>query len=232
MKAIAIASLIITGIGTTVIATSAPASALSFSFQNITGGDTDGDTFVNNFSVDVTDNGNDTVLFKFSNQASGSQAGQSLKQVAFSVDPTKSGLLSASNMVLNVGNVGTVNFEKSTKNLSQSNNISGWNDKGEFGANTIGGQGGNDNAVQGGESLGITFNANFNDVIAALNARTLMVGIHVGSLTNGASDSYFNAIPSPQPPKSVPEPGLLIGLFGITPFAAAWLKRKNLKPAA
>ncbi|OKH31299.1 PEP-CTERM sorting domain-containing protein, partial [Calothrix sp. HK-06] len=77
---------------------------------------------------------------------------------------------------MNVGNVGTVDFQANKQNLSQSNNIFGWDDT-TFGADT---NEGNENAVQGGESLGITFNANFNDVIAALNARTLMVGIHVG----------------------------------------------------
>ncbi|BAZ13689.1 hypothetical protein NIES4071_55290 [Calothrix sp. NIES-4071] len=226
MKISTIVSLVLTGIGTTVIATSAPASATSFSFSNISGGDTVGDDYAGNFSFDVTDSGNNTVLFKFLNQASGSQTSQALKQVAFSFDPTKNALLS--NMILNVGNTGTVEFQANTQNLSQSNKISGWEST-TFGADT---KGGNGNAVQGTESLGIKFNASFNDVIAALNARTLMVGIHVGSLPNGASDSYVHTTPTPQPPKSVPEPGLLAGLLIITPSAAAWLKAKKQKPAA
>lgn len=222
MKLTAIASLLVSGIGATVIATSAPASAASFGFQNITGGDTVGDAFANNFLLDVTDGGSNTVLFKFSNKASGNQVNQSLKQVAFSVDPTKSGLLSS--IVLNVGNIGTVNFEAKNQNLSQSNNISGW-DGTTFGADT---KGGNNNAVQGGESLGIKFNASFNDVIAALNARTLMVGIHVGSLPNGASDSYYNTVPSPI--KSVPEPATIaaLGLFAVGALKLTTKKHKTI----
>ncbi len=41
----------------------------------------------------------------------------------------------------------------------------------------------------------------------------------------------FNERVTPPNPTSVPEPGLLAGLFVITPSAAAWLKRKQLKQA-
>ncbi|WP_373527345.1 PEP-CTERM sorting domain-containing protein [Nostoc sp.] len=208
MKVTTIVSLLLTGIGATVIATSAPASAASFSFDNISGGDTVGDAFASNFSFDVTDNGGGKVLFKFLNNASSTQA---LKQVAFSVDNSVSGILST--MVLNVGNSPNVLFEskKNTQNLAQSNNISGWNET--FGADT---KGANSNAVQSGESLGITFNANYNTVLTAINAGTLKLGIHVGSLPNGKSDSYVNSVPTPT--TSVPEPSTLFGVglaFGI-----------------
>ncbi|WP_242065133.1 hypothetical protein [Nostoc sp. FACHB-133] len=139
MKVTNIFSLLLTGIGATVIATAAPASATSFGFNNIAGGDTVGDAFASNFSFDVTDNGGGTVLFKFLNNASSTQA---LKQVAFSVDKSVS-FISDDNMTLNVGNSGTVLFQKDTQNLSQSNKISGWNNK-TFGAST---DGGNGNAV-------------------------------------------------------------------------------------
>lgn len=216
MKAITIVSLLLTGIGATVIATSTPASAANFGFNNISGGDTVGDAFAKDFSFDVTNSGSDTVLFKFFNNASFDQA---LKQVAFSVDHTVSGLLS--NMKLNIDNSGKVVFEAKNQNLSQSNNISGW-DGTTFGADT---KGGNANAVQWGESLGITFNANYDAVLAAINAGKLKVGIHVGSLPKGASDSYVNSYVKPVPPKdttSVPEPSGLLGagLIGASLFTA------------
>lgn len=218
MKIATIVSLVLTGIGTTVIATSAPASAANFSFNNISGGDTVGDAFLNNFSFDVTDNGNNTVLFKLLNNASGTQAGQSLKQVAFS-----SGNNLLSNMKVNVGNSSGVSFESKNQNLSQSNNISEWIGT-TFGAST---KGGNSNALQGGESLGITFNANYNAVLTALDSGALKVGIHVGSLPAGASDSYVNA-PSPKKPKKVPEPATAVA-FGLFAVGALKLTTKNKK---
>ncbi|MBC1222197.1 PEP-CTERM sorting domain-containing protein [Nostoc sp. UCD121] len=211
MKATTIISLFLTGIGATVIATSAPASATTFGFNNITGGDTVGDAFAPNFSFNVTDYGSGKVLFKFLNNASSEQA---LKQVAFSVDSSVSGILS--NIAVNVGNSGTVDFELSSQNLSQSNNISGW-DGTTFGADT---KGGNGNAVQSRESLGITFTGNYNAVLAAINAGTLQVGIHVGSLPRGASDSYVSTPPS----QSVPEPSTLFGVglvFGLASLSKA-----------
>lgn len=218
MKVTTIVSLLLTGIGATVIATSTPASATTFGFNNITGGDTVGDAFAPDFSFDVTDNGGGTVLFKFLNNASSEQA---LKQVAFSIDSTVSGLLS--NITSNVGNFGTVAFDNKAQNLSQSNNISGW-DGTTFGASTIGGKNGNANAVQSGESLGITFTGNYNAVLTAINAGTLKVGIHVGSLPGGASDSYVNSVPTSPPSKSVPEPSTLFGVglvFGLASLSKA-----------
>ncbi|MFN6466070.1 MAG: PEP-CTERM sorting domain-containing protein [Nostoc sp. DedVER02] len=215
MKATTIISLLLTGIGATVVATSAPASATTFGFNNITGGDTVGDAFAPNFSFDVTDNGSGTVLFKFLNNASSTQA---LKQVAFSVDSAASGILS--NIAVNVGNSGTVLFQNNAQNLSQSNNISGW-DGTTFGADT---KGGNNNAVQSGESLGITFTGNYNTVLSAINAGTLKVGIHVGSLPGGYSDSYVNSVPTTPPSKSVPEPSTLFGIglvFGLASLSKA-----------
>jgi hypothetical protein len=47
-----------------------------------------------------------------------------------------------------------------------------------------------------------------------------------------AMDNFtFNERVTPPNPTSVPEPGLLAGLFIITPSAAAWLKRNKLKQA-
>ncbi|MBW4564581.1 MAG: PEP-CTERM sorting domain-containing protein [Mojavia pulchra JT2-VF2] len=195
--------------------TSMPASAVTFGFSNIAGGDTVGDAYNSNFSFDVIQSSSDTVLFQFSNTGSVEHA---LKQFAFSIDNSVSGLLS--NMMVNVGNVGTVNFNGNPQNLSQSNNILGWD------GTTFGGgkSGKNSNSLQPGETLGVSFTANYNNVIAALNARTLQVGIHVGSLPGGASDSYVNSSPISQ---SVPEPGTIVGVmaFGI----AGLLTRKNSK---
>ncbi|MBD2725126.1 hypothetical protein H6G96_02000 [Nostoc sp. FACHB-892] len=94
MKVTTIVSLLVTGIGATITTASAPASAASFGFQNIPGGDTVGDAFAKDFFLDVTDNGGGTVLFKFLNKASNPSSNSALKQVAFSVDNTVKGILS------------------------------------------------------------------------------------------------------------------------------------------
>ncbi|WP_016878151.1 PEP-CTERM sorting domain-containing protein [Chlorogloeopsis fritschii] len=214
MKATAFFSILVAGVSSSIMVDCMPAVAATvsnFQFQNILGGDTIGDAYAPDFSFSLSDNGAGRVVFKFSNQGSFPHA---LKQVAFSVDPTMSGILS--NILVNVDNSAGVNFQFSTQNLSQSNHILGW-DGTTFGART---QGGNANSVQPTESLGIQFNGNYEDVLAAINSGTLKVGIHVGSLPGGASDSYVNT--------PVPEPCTILGTgmaFGI----GGLLKRKYAK---
>ncbi|BAY96278.1 hypothetical protein NIES37_02080 [Tolypothrix tenuis PCC 7101] len=220
-----ISALVVTT-GVALAATAMPASAVTFGFNNIAGGDTVGDQYNSNFSIDVSQSSTNTVLFKFLNTSANSNT-SALKQFVFSANPTVSSLLS--NMQVNVGNVGTVKFanditnqNSKIQNLSQSNLVSGWNPI--FGGGT---DGGNNNSVQSGEVLGVSFNGNYNDVITALKNGNLSVGIHVGSLPNGnSSDTYVTSLSSTQ---SVPEPATIFGLmaFGM----GGLLTKKNGKNA-
>ncbi|MDZ7956547.1 MAG: PEP-CTERM sorting domain-containing protein [Aulosira sp. DedQUE10] len=227
-----ISALLVTT-GVAVVTTAMPASAVTFGFNNIAGGDTVGDTYNSKFSFDVIDQGNNSVLFKFANNTlSVANQDPTIKQVAFSVDSTApSNLLSGItfNSSFNTSLNG-VNFTSNTSNLAQSNNISGW-DGTTFGAGLPSGQGGgNANGVQRGEVLGVQFTGNYNNILTAITTGKLQIGIHAGSLVGGASDayvnttSYVNSAPSTQ---SVPEPATMFGLmaFGM----GGLLTRKNGK---
>ncbi|QIR40064.1 PEP-CTERM sorting domain-containing protein [Tolypothrix sp. PCC 7910] len=220
MKVASFCAALLATTGIALAANSKPASAVTFGFNNITGGDTVGDAYNSNFSFDVSQSQSDSskVIFKFLN-SSPSTSTAAIKQFALSLDNSIAGLLS--NIKVNVDNIGTVKFDSKVQNLPQSNLISGWVDE-IFGGGT---DGANKNSVQSGEVLGVSFTGKYTDVITALNTGKLQVGIHVGSLPiNGASDSYISGNPST---KSVPEPATVFGLmaFGIGGF----LTRRNGK---
>jgi hypothetical protein len=183
------ASLIVTAIALL----STPTQAATFNFQNIfpanSGSELSGDAFVSSFSFDVSDAGSGQILFKFINSSTKGAIGD--------VYLENTGNL-LSNMVLNVGNIGNVNFKNiSPGNLPQGNKI-GFNEA--FGARF---NGGGAKRVNNSESLGIKFTGNYNNVINALETNSLRVGIHVQELPKGESDSFVN--------EPVPEPLTIIG---------------------
>jgi hypothetical protein len=182
-------SLIVTAIALL----STPAQAVTFNFQNIfpTNSDSElsGDPFVDSFSFDVSDAGSNKILFQFINSSDEGSIGD--------VYLENTGNL-LSNMKLNVGNVGKVNFKNiSPGNLPQGNKI-GFNEA--FGARFSGGR---SNRVSEGESLGITFTGNYNDVISAIQNNNLRVGIHIQEIFKEESDSFVS--------EPVPEPLTIIG---------------------
>lgn len=202
------AALAVAGVATITAFTATPASA--FTFGNIAGGDTIGDAYKGNFSFDVADGGNNSVLFKIS-KASTSDA-MFIGTVYFDVAKT---LLTGVNAV-NVNNVGDVNFTggASTANMPQGNIIGFTTD---YSFDNVNGAG-NKWAIQSGESLGISFAGKYADVISAINAGSLKLGLHVQNI-NGGSDTFVSETPSGTPPASVPEPltmtGLALGLGGM-----------------
>jgi hypothetical protein len=204
----------------TLALTAGNASAATFGFSNIFPGDLVGDAFNNDYKLDVTDEGSGMIRFAFSNISTATNFQSAIKQVAFSSINTS--LLSG--QTTNYQNSGTVGFQNSTQNLSQSNNISGWSGE-TWGAKT---NGANSNAVQSGEILGIKFGGDFNAVIAAIGNGDLKIGIHVGSLLNGASDSYVlspTPAPAPAPGQAVPEPLTILGAATAAGFGASFKRR-------
>jgi len=195
-----------------------PASAFTVGFNNIPTNNTAGDVYASSFQLNVTDGGSGTVLFKFlNNLAANSAAATSFISDVYFENPGN--LLS--NMVLNVTNVGTVNFEvpNGNLNLSQGNSLTPQFAE-AFGARNVPGTQGNASAVQRTEVLGVQFNGNYSNVLAALNNGTLRVGIHVQGLPGGASDSFVT--------NAVPEPFTMVG-SGVALGIGAMMRKKQQK---
>ena len=185
------------------------AKAVSFTFDNIAGGDTVGDSLAQYLSMDVTSSGSG-VLFQFNNGA-GNTATTSFIRTVF-IDAAPALLGGNSNITVNKDNVGTVLFTGGVdnQNLPQGNNLLP-NFTTNYAFNRVQG-GGNINAIQPAESLGVLFaNVDFNNVISAINDGSLRVGYHLQGLPGGASDSYVNNPNTPTKP--VPVPGLLLGVM-------------------
>lgn len=215
----------------TTISTPVAADAATIDFNNIVADNADeqkGDPLAQFLSMDVTASGGGT-LFKFSladNSLPGF-GGSFIRQVFIDGSTT---LLGAA--TVNSGNVvvGGVAFSggPSNQNFAQGNKV-GFSTDYYFNRNN---GPANVNAIQKGESLGVLFaNANFNNVIAAINSGDLRVGYHAQGLIDGASDSYINAIPSTPPPKPVPVPGFLLGFAVAGGFGVARVL-KNKKQVA
>lgn len=188
---------------------SAPAYAASFGFNNITGGDTFGDTLAGGFTMDVTDAGSNNVLFKIFNNT-GTSVANFISDVYF--DDATPTLLS--NPTLNSSfNTGNVSFTQKSPNpgtLPQGNNLTPTFTE-TFGFGNATGDG-NALAVQNTEALGIRFAGDFNNIIAALNNGTLRVGLHVQGIgTGNKSDSFVSGPPS----TAIPTPALLPGVIGV-----------------
>lgn len=204
------------------IVTATPASA--FSFGNIAGGDTIGDAYKSNFSFDVSDLGNNSVLFKIS-KANTSDS-MFIGTVYFDVART---LLTGVKSI-NVGNVGNVNFTGgvSTANMPQGNIIGFSTD---YSFDNVNGSG-NKWAIQSGETLGISFAGNYANVISAINSGALKVGLHVQNI-NGGSDTFVSDTPEGTPTSQpVPEPLTMTGLaFGLGGMVAARRRQQVNKTA-
>lgn len=204
------------------------AKAASFTFGNISGGDTVGDSLAQYLSMDVTASGSG-VLFKFNN-AVNNIATTSFIRTVF-IDSSTS--LLGNSITVDSGNIGIVDFTGGlgNNNLPQGNNLSP-NFTTDYAFDRVSGSG-NINAVQPTESLGVLFaNANFNDVISAINDGSLRVGYHLQGINlpgvTGASDSYVN---NPSVPKPVPVPGFLLGLMAAGALGGTRLL-KNKKQVA
>jgi hypothetical protein len=209
MKRTLIASLIL-ATSTVLALTTTPAEAATFKFKNIfptnSNSELSGDPFVDDFSFDVTDAGSGKVRFQISNAANNGSIG--------SVYFENTGSL-LSNMLVNVGNVGNVKFKNSSPgNLPQGNKI---NFNEVFAAKF---NGGGSKRIDAGESLGITFNGNFSNVISALQTEDIRVGIHVQELPCDQSDSFVSYGGT-----AVPEPISILGSGAALGFGVLFKKK-------
>jgi hypothetical protein len=189
------------------------AYAIPYGFSNITNNNAqDAGIGEAQLSVEVTDIGNGSVLFTFSN--AGPYA-SSICDIYFHDGP----LLGISSIMNGTG----VSFSQDANpaELPGGNAVNFVTTEG-FSADSDSPV--QPNGVNPGESLGITFSllngSSFADVIDSINAGELRIGIHVQGFASGASESYVNAAP-------VPEPATLLllgsGLLGLAGF------RKKLK---
>jgi hypothetical protein len=203
--------LAVAGVAAVSAVSAAPASA--FSFSNIAGGDTVGDAYVNSFSFDVFNQGS-SVVFKITNSGNTAAPSMFISKVLFD----DNGYLSAP--VVNFGNVGQVNFSGGASNdqLPQ-----GGNDfTTDYAFSRVPGAA-NANGIQAPETLGVSFVANYNNVLAALTDGTLKIGLHVQTLPNGASDSYISSSGNTQ---NTPEPLTMLAAGAAVGFGTMFKKQR------
>ncbi|NJK35128.1 MAG: hypothetical protein HC919_09330 [Oscillatoriales cyanobacterium SM2_2_1] len=233
-------AVVLTGLSTS-------AQATTFTFNNITNGDTVGDPLAEFLTMDVTAASGGGVLFQFKNSSSNLASTSFIRQIFFDtrikgVDQANSLTTILGGTTATIGNTvgsptsatpfstGTLNFTggTSTGNFSQGNNLSP-NFTTNFEFNRVQGAG-NSRAIQPGETLAVIFsNATLNTVLDALNGGDLRVGYRLQGIDFGnvrdASDAYVNGIHVPARP--VPVPGLMLGIL-----AAGAIGAKRLTKAA
>jgi hypothetical protein len=190
----------------------APASA--FSFSNIGGGDTPGDAYVNNFEFNVRAvSGTRLVVFDIFNLGNPADSDMFISKVFF--DDNNNYLSGPS---VNFSNIGQVGFFGGASNdrLPQ-----GGNDfTTDYAFSRVGP--GNEYGIQGGEKLGLSFVANYNNVLAALNSGTLKLGLHVQALPNGQSDSYISSNT-----QDTPEPLTMLAAGAAVGFGTMFKKQRD-----
>jgi hypothetical protein len=81
---------------------------------------------------------------------------------------------------------------------------------------------GNEYGIQGGEKLGLSFVADYNNVIAALNDGTLKLGLDVQALPNGQSDSYVSSNT-----QDTPEPLTMLAAGAAVGFGTMFKKQRD-----
>jgi len=200
--------LAVAGVAALSAVSAAPASA--FGFGNIAGGDPPGDAYKSSFTFDVLNQGS-SVLFKIKNSGNSTAPSMFIRQVFFD----DNGYLS--NAVVNFGNVGTVNFEDNNGNAQLPQGGNNFTTDYAFSRD-----GGNGNGVQAGETLGVRFTGNYNNVIGALNSGALRLGIHVQGLPNGASDSYISTNT-----QDTPEPLTMLAAGAAVGFGTMFKKQRE-----
>jgi hypothetical protein len=202
--------LALAGVAAVSAVSAAPASA--FGFGNIAGGDTSGDAYLNSFTFEVLNQGS-SVIFNITNSGNSAAPNMFIRQVFFD----DNGYLS-SPIVTNVNNVGTVQFSGGADNAQLPQGGNNFTTDYYFSRDVPG----NANGIQAGETLGLKFIGNYNNVIYALNSGALRLGIHVQSLPNGGSDSYISTNT-----QDTPEPLTMLAAGAAVGFGTMFKKQRD-----
>ena len=203
--------LAVAGVATISAVSAAPASA--FSFGNIAGGDTWGDAYQNSFTFDVIESGS-SVIFNISNSGNAAASSMFISKVLFD----DSGYLSAPSA--NVGNSPNVAFTGGASNDQLPQGGNGFTTDYAF---TRDNGAGNKWGVQGGETLGLSFTGNYNNVVAALNSGALKLGLHVQALPDGKSDSFMSSTGNTE---DTPEPLTMLAAGVAVGFGTMFKKQR------
>jgi hypothetical protein len=207
--------------GVAAVSAVSAAPAWAFSFGNIAGGDTVGDSYVNSFSFDVVDQGQ-SVIFNIKNSGDAAAPIMFISQVffddknSFFDDDTY-----LSSPLVNIGNVGLVAFSGGASNAQLPQGGKGFTTNYAFSRNT---GDGNANGIQASESLGLRFTGDYNLVISALNSGALKLGLHVQALPNGQSDSYISS--SSANTQDTPEPLTMLAAGAAVGFGTMFKKQR------
>jgi hypothetical protein len=207
--------LAVAGVAAVSAVSAAPASAIGFSFSNITGGDTYGDAYQSNFRFDVIDQGT-SVLFNIFNDGNKNSADMFISKVLFDDNNFLSNVVAT-----NVGNVGDVFFTGGAGDEQLPQGGTGFTTDYAFTRSTPG----NQLAVQGGEMLGLSFTGNYANVVSALNSGALKVGLHVQGIGSKAeySDSYISSTSNTE---ATPEPLTMLAAGAAVGFGTMFKKQR------
>lgn len=204
--------LAVAGVAALSAVSAAPASA--FSFVNIAGGDTPGDDYKNSFTFDVLNQGS-SVIFKIQNYGNAAAPSMFISKVLFD----DNGYLSAPSA--NVSNIGQVAFSGGAGKDQLPQGGNSFTTDYAFSSNN---GAGNAFGIQAGETLGLRFTGNYNNVIFALNSGALKLGLHVQALPNGQSDSYISS--SSGNTQDTPEPLTMLAAGAAVGFGTMFKKQR------
>ena len=127
-----------------------------------------------------------------------------------------------SNPSVNHNNVGQVEFSGGAGNDQLPQGGNSFTTDYAFSRNT---GGGNAWGIEGGESLGLKFDGNYNSVMSALNSGALKIGLHVQALPNGQSDSYISS--SSGNTQDTPEPLTMLAAGAAVGFGTMFKKQRE-----
>ena len=203
--------LAVAGVAAVSAVSAAPASA--FSFGNIGGGGTPGDSYVDSFTYTVTNQGS-AVRFDIFNSGNAAAPNMFISKVFFD----DNGYLSAPSLYGT--NIGEVSFSGGPSNDQLPQGGNGFTTNYAFSRKT---GDGNAFGIQAGESLGLSFTGDYNLVISALNSGALRLGLHVQALPNGQSDSYISR---PGNTENTPEPLTMLAAGAAVGFGTVFKKQR------